>query len=156
MILSTIISAIRVSGRRSAERPARSLLDLWSDRRGISTVHFALVLPMVLATILGTIDMGRLLMTHNTLVHAANEAARFAMVRSASSDQVVSEEDIVTLAKGRMTGLDPAYAVVSVNWIPENQPGAHVTVNVGYPYTMSTLGLGTINLKSSSSTFITH
>ncbi len=156
MINSTMIEAARNRGCRSVERSVRSLLQLLSDYRGISTVHFALVLPMVLATIMGTIDMGRLLMAQNTIVHAANEAARFAMVRSASSDHAVSEQDIVTLVKGQMSGLDTSHTVVSVNWVPENQPGAHVTVNVDYPYTMSTLGLGTINLKTSSRTFITH
>ena len=100
--------------------------------------------------------MGQMLMAQNTLVHAANEATRFAMVRSAASDQVASEQDIVALVKGKMTGLDTTQAVVSVNWTPENQPGARVTVDVDYPYTLSTLGLGTINLNGSSSNFVTH
>lgn len=156
MTISTMIAATREWGRQAAERSIGSLVRLCVDRRGISTVHFALVVPMVVATVSGTIDMGRLLMAHNTIVHAANEAVRFAMVRSASSDQPVSEQDIVTLVKGRMVGLDTSDTVVNVSWTPENQPGAHVTVNVDYPYTMSTLGLGKINLKSSSSTFITH
>jgi Flp pilus assembly protein TadG len=156
MSLFTMITAARDRGSRLVERSTASLRCLWSDRCGISSAQFALALPMVLATVTGTMDMGRLLMAHNTIVHAANEATRFAMVRSATSDHVASEQDIVALVKGRMTGLDTNNAVVSVDWIPENQPGAHVTVNVDYPYTMSTLGLGTINLKGSSSTFITH
>lgn len=156
MPLSTMITIARRWSHRATEYAACSLLNLWSDLRGISSVQFALALPMVLAAIMGTIDMGRLLMAHNTIVHAANEATRFAMVRSSSSDQTASEQDIVSLVKGSMTGLDIDNAVVSVNWTPENQPGAHVTVNVNYPFTVSTLGLGTINLKSSSSTFITH
>jgi hypothetical protein len=78
------------------------------------------------------------------------------MVRSASSDHVASEADIVALVKGSMTGLDVNQAVVNVNWIPQNQPGAQVTVNVNYPYTLSALGLGTVNLNSSSSTFVAH
>ena len=137
-------------------RTAGLLRRLASDRRGISTVQFGLVLPALVATIMGTIDMGRMLMTQNTLVHAANEATRFAMVRSASSEHAASEQDIVALVKGRMVGLDTHHAAVSVNWTPENQPGARVTVNVDYPYTLSSLGLGTINLNGSSTTFVTH
>ncbi len=129
---------------------------LWSDRRGISSVQFAMVLPALMVTVLGTVEMGRMLMAQNTLVHAANEATRFAMVRSATSDQTASEQDIVALVKGRMTGLDTNQAVVSVNWIPENQPGGRVIVDVDYPYSLSNLGLGAINLNGSSSTFITH
>lgn len=156
MTLSTMIATLPRWSHLVTEHAAPSFRRLLSDRRGISSVQLALVLPMLVATIMGTIDMGRLLMAHNTIVHAANEATRFAMVRSASSAQTASEQDIVSMVKGRMTGLDTASAVVSVNWTPENQPGAHVTVNVDYPFTVSTLGLGTINLKTSSSTFITH
>jgi Flp pilus assembly protein TadG len=156
MALSTKTNVIPQAGNRLLKRSALCLRRLWSDQLGITSVQFAMVVPMLLATIMGTVDMGRMLMVQNTLVHAANEATRFAMVRSATSDQVALEDDIVGLVKGRMKGLDTAQAVVSVDWIPENQPGARVTVNVDYPYTLSALGLGTINLNGSSSTFITH
>ena len=55
-----------------------------------------------------------------------------------------------------MTGPDNANAVVNVDGIPENEPGACVTVNIDYPCAMVTLGLGPINHKSSANTFITH
>ncbi len=153
---STIMRTARLTAKTSFRRSFKSFGRLWSDRRGISSVQFAMVLPALLATVMGTVEMGRMLMAQNTLVHAANEATRFAMVRSATSDQTASEQDIVTLVKGRMPGLNTNHAVVSVNWTPENQPGARVTVDVDYPYSLSTLGLGTINLKGSSSTFVTH
>ena len=155
MAQSAMISACTVAEARCS-RLAHSLACLRSDSRGISSVQFALVLPFVVAAIMGTIDMGRMLMAQNTLVHAANEAARYAMVRSAASSQAASEQDIVALVKGSMTGLDTNQAIVRVNWTPENQPGARVTVDVDYPYSLSALGLGTVNLKGSSSTFITH
>lgn len=127
----TMITAARLVGQQAYKRSADHRRRLCSDRRGISSVQFI-------------------------LVHAANEAARFAMVRRASSDHVASEEDIVALVKGRMVGLDGAQAAISVNWTPESKPGGRVTVNVDYPHTLSALGLGTVNLNGSSSTFITH
>lgn len=146
----------RQTAQRALKRSFNSLLSFVPDQLGITSVQFALVMPALFATILGTVEMGRMLMAQNTLVHVANEATRFAMVRSSSSDHAASEDDIVSLVKGRMVGLDGQQAVVSVNWIPENQPGARVTVNVDYPYTLSALGMGTVNLNGSSSTFITH
>ncbi len=156
MTLSTTFAAARLTAAGALRHITPRLCDLGRDRRGVTAVQFALVVPALVATIMGTVEMGRMLMTQNTLVHAANEATRFAMVRSASSDHVASKADIVALVKGRMVGLDADQATVSVDWTPENQPGARVTVNVDYPYTLSALGLGTINLKGSSSTFVTH
>jgi Flp pilus assembly protein TadG len=156
MARSTKSPAPRRAAERAAPRRPFALWRLIADRRGVTSVQLALVLPALLAAIMGVIDMGRMLMTQNTLVHAANEAARYAMVRSASSDQAASEQDIVTLVKGRMPGLDPDRAVVAVNWAPANQPGGRVTVSVNYPYALSALGMGVVNLNGSSSTFITH
>ncbi|MDH3663872.1 MAG: pilus assembly protein [Alphaproteobacteria bacterium] len=156
MAFSTMISAACHIGQSALLHSASSLRRLLSDRRGIASVQFAMALPVLFGTIMGTVDMGHMLMAQNTLVHAANEATRFAMVRSASSEHAVSKEDIVALVKVRMTGLDASQAEVKVNWIPENQPGARVTVDVDYPYTLSALGMGTVNLKGSSSTFVTH
>ena len=142
--------------QRVFEKSFACLRHFLPDQFGITSVQFAMVLPALFATILGTVDMGRMLMAQNTLVHVANEATRFAMVRSTSSDHAASEDDIVSLIKGRMVGLDGELAVVSVNWIPENQPGGRVTVNVDYPYSLLALGMGTVNLNGSSSAFITH
>jgi Flp pilus assembly protein TadG len=123
---------------------------------GITGVQFAMALPVILGMVFGVVEMGRLMMAQNTLVHAANEAARFAMVRSGEADTVATEADIITLAKQRMTGLDPERATVSVVWTPANQPGGRVTVAVDYPYSFSSLGLKPINLNGAASTIIAH
>ena len=126
------------------------------DRRGLTAAHFALFLPIVLGTVMGINDLGGMLLAQNTIVQAANEATRFAMVRSASTSYAASKDQIVSLVQGSLSGLDKAQAVISVDWIPENKPGAHVTVNVEYPYALSALGFGTVNLNGSASTLITH
>lgn len=154
MIRERRAPAIRHRGRHALGLMADRVSRLFADQRGITAVQYGMVLPALVAVIIGTMDMGRLMMAQNTLVHAANEATRYAMVRSAASDQSASEEDIIDLAKGRMTGLDTSQALVSVSWSPDNQPGARVTVDIDYPYSLSTMG--TVNLKGSSSTFVTH
>lgn len=156
MAMSTLLDRFTTRARSLVHRSVDQHRRLWADSLGITSVQFALVIPMLFGTVMGVIDMGRMLMAQNTIVHAANEATRFAMVRSDSSGNAISKNDLVTLVKGHMTGLDSAQAVVSVDWTPENQPGGRVTVNVDYPYTLSALGLGTVNLNGSSSTFITH
>ncbi|MGI9491805.1 MAG: TadE/TadG family type IV pilus assembly protein [Geminicoccaceae bacterium] len=126
------------------------------DQRGIIGLRFTLVVMALLVSVMATFEVGRVVMVQNTLAYAASEATRFAMVHSAASNNVASEEDIVALVKGRMTGLDTTHAVVGVNWIPDNQPGAYVIVDVAYPYALSAFGLGTLNLNGSSGTIITH
>lgn len=154
MAWSSMITMSRRSGRYALARLSHHICRLGADCRGVTGVQYAMVLPALVGVIMGTIDMGRMMMAQNTLVHAANEATRFAMVRSATSDHVASEDDIIALVKGSMTGLNASHAVVSVNWIPENQPGARVTVDIDYPYNLS--AMGTVNLKGSSSNFVTH
>ncbi|MEZ5931304.1 MAG: TadE/TadG family type IV pilus assembly protein [Alphaproteobacteria bacterium] len=157
MAWSIEITALRHTCRKIWAHTATRLGSLGADQQGISSVQYAMVLPAVLAAVMGTVDMGRMMFAQNTLVHAANEATRYAMVRSEASDHMATKEDVVALAKGKMTGLDATQAVVEVRWDPpENVPGARVTVDIDYPYTLSALGLGTVNLNGSSSTFVTH
>lgn len=47
-------------------------------RRGISTVEFALILPILMAMILGTIEMGTMFYSWLTIQKAAQSGARFA------------------------------------------------------------------------------
>jgi Flp pilus assembly protein TadG len=156
MLFAAIIEDARQIGQGPFGRSATRLHCLWLDQRGIIGLRFTLVVTALLVSVMATFEVGRVVMVQNTLAYAASEATRFAMVHSAASDYVASEEDIVALARGRMTGLDITQAVVGVNWIPENQPGAYVAVDVAYPYSLSAFGLGTINLNSSSGTFIAH
>ena len=156
MLFAALIENAREIGQGSFGRLAMSLHRLWLDQRGIVGLQSTMVVTALLVSVMATFEVGRVVMVQNTLAYAASEATRFAMVHSAASERVASREEIVALAKGRMAGLDTNQAVVGVNWIPENQPGAYVTVDVAYPYALTSFGLGKINLNSSSGTVITH
>ncbi len=55
--------------------------------RGQALVEFALVIPLFLALVMGTLDMGRVVWAGNSLASAAREGARFAIVHGgAGSD----------------------------------------------------------------------
>lgn len=57
-----------------------------NDRRsGQSLVEFALVMPLFLAIIFGILDVGRGVWAMDIVAHAANEAARFAIVRGGTA-----------------------------------------------------------------------
>jgi hypothetical protein len=50
------------------------------SQEGQGLMEFALVLPVFLALLLGTVDIGRAIWANNTVANAAREAARYAAV----------------------------------------------------------------------------
>src|ERR687892_617190 len=48
--------------------------------RGQSMVEFALILPILMFLLMGFFDLGRVVLAHDALGHAAREAARYAIV----------------------------------------------------------------------------
>jgi Flp pilus assembly protein TadG len=128
--------------------------NIWADQSGITALQFALALPAILATIMGTIEMGQLMMAQSTLVHAASEGTRYAMVRGSTAETIASETEINTFVKDHLTGLDTAKATVSVQWQPNNQPGAQVVIDIDYAYDFAALHLDPITLSGSSTQFV--
>lgn len=64
-----------------------------SQRTGAAAVEFALVAPLFLVFLFGTIEMGRLALARNVLANASREAARFAIIEGAD------EQDVIDLAE---------------------------------------------------------
>ena len=53
--------------------------------RGQSMVEFALILPILMFLLMGFFDLGRVVLAHDALGHAAREAARYAIVHGATA-----------------------------------------------------------------------
>jgi TadE-like protein len=66
--------------------------------RGQSMVEFALILPILMFLLMGFFDLGRVVLAHDALGHAAREAARYAIVHGAT----------ITVHGGSLTGSCPA------------------------------------------------
>lgn len=66
--------------------------------RGQSMVEFALILPILMFLLMGFFDLGRVVLAHDALGHAAREAARYAIVHGAT----------VTVHGGSLAGSCPA------------------------------------------------
>lgn len=85
---------------------------LHRDRRGASAVEFALVLPVLLTLLFGTLEVGRLMWVRSTMQFAAEEATRYALVHTGAS---VAE--ITALARARVaasvSSLAPQVTVTS-------------------------------------------
>jgi len=103
--------------------------------RGQSLVEMALVLPILMAIVVGIFEFGRAWNVRQTVTHTAREAARMAVIRTteaAAVDDVI--DDRLTAA-----ALDPGQARVTISGMG-GLPGTATTIEVSYPYTFSFLG----------------
>ena len=120
--------------RLPAKRRASTLV---SDERGQAAVEFALILPILMALLLGIIQFGIVFNNYVTITDAARAGARKAAVSRFAGDQGAAAK---VVAKNSAQGLNQTalkVTVTSTNW---NVPGSDVNVTVTYPYSINILG----------------
>lgn len=111
------------------------------DRRGGAMVEWALVAPMLIMLLLGSVDLGRYVWIRASLDHAAREGARYASLRGAESDVPATSDEIAAYVVQRAAAIPTAAATVAVLWSPDNYPGSSVTVRVEYRFHFLSLGV---------------
>jgi Flp pilus assembly protein TadG len=112
------------------------LLRLRASEAGQSLVEFALVAPILLLLILGTVDMARAWNAFQVVTDAAREGARNVVIDDPQIDSD-SARAIVENALARAR-LDPASATISIAEGPLR--GDPSTVQIEYPYTFRWIG----------------
>jgi Flp pilus assembly protein TadG len=126
--------------------------------RGQSIVEFALVGPLFLLMVFGTIEGGRLIWTNHELVNGTREGARLAMVGGSEAQTQATNAAVRQRILDRTTALNPGQLTVTTSGLG-GAPGATVTVQSTYqfqPIVGMLLGIGTINLTARSSVIIQH
>lgn len=98
---------------------------LIKQQQGQSLVEFALLLPMLVVILFGTVEFGRLWMTMNVLTGAAREGARVAAVTAPNTAQVQTAVNNV-LSGASITG-----ATITVVG-PNAANSVTVTVRINY------------------------
>ena len=82
---------------------------IFLDRRGSTTVDFAFAVPVILAIMLGTIQMGQYLHASGAMRHALGEGVRLAKVDpDASTDRIKREirDELVAIDMDNIVALD--------------------------------------------------
>jgi TadE-like protein len=124
-----------------------------NDReRGAELVEFALVLPLLLLIVLGTIEFGRVYYTYNILSKGVRDGARYAATSRLQSDGTWVPTDnpsvttrtrnVVVYGKATLSGsepkiipdLTPAQITVTPSTIPAGSTDYYITVSAAYPY----------------------
>ncbi|MFI7482200.1 TadE/TadG family type IV pilus assembly protein [Kocuria sp. M1R5S2] len=97
----------------------------WRSERGAAAVEFALVLPILLTLVLGTIEFGRAYNVQISLTHAARETVRSMAISN-------NWPNAVSRGRAAAPSLVPADMQFSAN--PTNcTPGTMIQVTVKYP-----------------------
>jgi Flp pilus assembly protein TadG len=83
--------------------------------RGSAAVEFALVMPVALMILVGTIEVGRALWIRSTLQFAAEETVRYAMVHRSASDAELTDFTLDHMAGVNPGGVQVTTARETVN-----------------------------------------
>lgn len=123
--------------------------DTGKKRRGAAIVEMAIVTPLMLMLLLGTIQYGYLFMVRQSIVRAAAEGARVATLPGATDGEIESAIDVYMSGAG-LTG---KYSVAIERAVPPDTMTEEVTVSI--PFTaVSLVGdfFGSVDGKVLSST----
>ena len=122
------------------------------SENGQAIVEFALVLPILMAILLGIIQFGIVFNNYITLTDATRAGARKAAVSRFLNDNGASAKQAVQdSASGlNISVLTPTISVTSSpDW---NTPGGVVTVSASYPYNLNILGWTVVSGNLNSTT----
>jgi len=108
-------------------------------RRGSTLIESTLALWTFAILIAGILELGFAGMVANTMEFAVERAARYASVRGSSSGHPAQQADIQSIAQQYATPLIAPNLPVTVNWLPNNNPGNTVEVQATYSIVPSIL-----------------
>ncbi len=102
-----------------------------AGERGASAVEFALVVPLLLIFLFGTVSCARAFQVQASISGAAREAAR----TMAITNSVAQARDVAVFAASTATvALSPSQVSISPGTCTGAAPGTNVTVVVTYPF----------------------
>lgn len=110
-----------------------------SRQRGQSVVELALVLPMLLFIVLGTLDLGRLFVSYNSVLNAAHEGAFYAaynpsLLPDGAVTQAATQDPGLGLTASNVTITCYSGVTTTTKACSTVQAGDTVSVVVTYPF----------------------
>lgn len=130
-------------------------------RSGVTVVECAIVLPIFLFFVIGTVVGGVGVFRYQEVAALANEGARWASVRGTRFEQATgvpaaTPQDVYdNIIKPRALALDLSKLDYSVAWSPDNRQGSLVTVTVSYRWLPEAL-FPSATITSSSSALMQY
>jgi Flp pilus assembly protein TadG len=104
-------------------------------QQGMATVEFAIVGAVFLLLIFAVMELGLMMYTRNHVTNVAREAARYAALHGSAAPTpatVASIQSFVISHSEDLVNTDEI--TVTTTWLPNNNPGSVVRVQVQYPF----------------------
>jgi Flp pilus assembly protein TadG len=123
------------------------------DCRGAMAVEFGFAMPVLILFTVGIIDFSMLVWSASTIENAASEGARYAVVNGGASVAPKSAAEIETYIRTQAVGVPATALNVGVTWLPDNRPGARVTVALDYTHNFligGLIGLDPVSITKTS------
>ena len=122
-------------GPRRTTWRGRFLHRLMEEGRGQSLVEFALVLPVLMILVLGTLDFGRVYFAYVSVTNAARNGADFAAGGPAASADLDGIRSTVLADTGDLPNSSPTNPGVTVATGSDSQGRPYADVTVSYAFT---------------------
>jgi Flp pilus assembly protein TadG len=121
---------------------------------GAAAVEFALVLPILIVILFGTIEFGLILYNQEVITNASREGARYGIVIGSPRPTTTQIQDVVNTYLTN-SGLNAGNATTTVTGA-QGASGSNLAVTVTYPYNLLVLqnfvsvwaGQSTLDLQS--------
>jgi Flp pilus assembly protein TadG len=138
---------------------SRSKTSRRGKEEGSAAVEAAIVLPILLLFMIGSVEFGRAFWTYHTMLLAVEEAGRYAMVYAASPSLLTSAScpsgtvDLADCARSRANTYLSNYGATGVNVTasPDTSTPPNLIITATYTFNFVTpllLPFGPINLSS--------
>ena len=121
-----------------------------SFSRGQGITEFALIILGVLILIFSVMQGASAVAAYDFVTYAARDAARYAMVRGATSPSPATTTDVKNFVLAEAQGINPAVLTITTTWNPNNSPGNTVSVKVAYSFAPIARIASTVTLSLSS------
>jgi Flp pilus assembly protein TadG len=107
---------------------------LWNSRqRAATTVSFALIAPVFLLIVFGTMEVGRVFNAWMVITNEAREAARYGAVTFDSTNTGATPAKVTAFLSQRLNGVLPPTYTSNVIVTSDSRPKVQVTIYYNVP-----------------------
>ena len=146
------------TARRESSRLISKVRKAVRDDAGSSLIELAFALPIYMMLIFGFISATLLLLVYSNITYTSRAAARYASVRSLTSQTPCTAASVKSFVLASTPFTDGGQLSSSSTWSPDNNVGNAVTVTVTviYPTGLPYFSIQNLTLSSTAVSTIIH
>ena len=112
----------------------RRVMSTFRSGRGQSLAEFALILPVLMIIVLGTVDLGRVFFAYISVTNAARNGAQYAASDSENVADVTGIRDAALADTGQLLNTSAANPDVAIATGDDSQGHLYAEVTVSYDF----------------------